>query len=111
MSGRLSNKVALVTAAAQGIGRATAEAFVKEGAQVFAADINEEALAKVPGVKALNLDVTRPDMIAECADPDRRTGHPVQCGRLRSSGVYPGVYRGRLGFRHDVECPVDVPVD
>jgi 2-keto-3-deoxy-L-fuconate dehydrogenase len=67
MSGRLSNKVALVTAAAQGIGRATAEAFVKEGAQVFAADINEAALAKVPGVKALKLDVTRPDMIAECA--------------------------------------------
>src|SRR5258708_1768758 len=67
MSGRLSNKIALVTAAAQGIGRATAEAFVKEGAQVFAADINETALAKVPGVKALTLDVTRPDMIAECA--------------------------------------------
>jgi len=67
MSGRLSNKVALVTAAAQGIGRATAEAFVKEGAQVFAADINEAALAKVSGVKTLNLDVTRPDRIAECA--------------------------------------------
>ena len=67
MSGRLSNKIALVTAAAQGIGRATAEAFVKEGAQVFAADINEAALTKVPGVKALNLDVTRPDRIAECA--------------------------------------------
>jgi 2-keto-3-deoxy-L-fuconate dehydrogenase len=67
MSGRLSNKIALVTAAAQGIGRATAEAFVREGAQVFAADINETALAKVTGVKLLRLDVTQPDMIAECA--------------------------------------------
>jgi len=67
MSGRLSNKIALVTAAAQGIGRATAEAFAREGAQVFAADINEAALAKVTGVKPLRLDVTQPDMIAECA--------------------------------------------
>ena len=67
MSGRLSNKIALVTAAAQGIGRATAEAFVKEGAQVFAADINEAALAQVTGVKPLRLDVTRPEMIAEAA--------------------------------------------
>jgi len=67
MSGRLSNKIALVTAAAQGIGRATAEAFVREGAQVFAADINEAALAQVTGVKPIRLDVTQPDMIAECA--------------------------------------------
>jgi 2-keto-3-deoxy-L-fuconate dehydrogenase len=67
MSGRLANKIALVTAAAQGIGRATAEAFAREGAQVFAADINEAALANVTGVKPLHLDVTKPDMIAECA--------------------------------------------
>jgi 2-keto-3-deoxy-L-fuconate dehydrogenase len=67
MSGRLSNKIALVTAAAQGIGRATAEAFVREGAQVFAADINEAALAKITGVKPLRLDVTKPDIIAESA--------------------------------------------
>ena len=64
---RLSNKIALVTAAAQGIGRATAEAFAREGAQVYAADINEAALAKVTGVKPLRLDVTQPNMIAECA--------------------------------------------
>jgi 2-keto-3-deoxy-L-fuconate dehydrogenase len=67
MSGRLSNKIALVTAAAQGIGRATAEAFVKEGAQVIAADINERALADLPGVRALRLDVTQPDLIRKCA--------------------------------------------
>jgi len=36
MSGRLAGKIALVTAAAQGIGRASAEAFLREGARVEA---------------------------------------------------------------------------
>jgi 2-keto-3-deoxy-L-fuconate dehydrogenase len=45
MSGRLSGKTAVVTAAGQGIGRATALAFADEGAIVWATDINEAALA------------------------------------------------------------------
>jgi len=40
---RLADKVALVTGAAQGIGRACAEVFAKEGARVVLADVNEEA--------------------------------------------------------------------
>lgn len=44
MAGRLEGKVSLVTAAAQGIGRAAAEAFAAEGATVWATDINESAL-------------------------------------------------------------------
>lgn len=43
--GRLEGKTALVTAAAQGIGRATALAYAREGATVIATDINEAALA------------------------------------------------------------------
>jgi 2-keto-3-deoxy-L-fuconate dehydrogenase len=45
MTGRLTGKRALLTAAGQGIGRATALAMVREGAEVFATDVNEEALA------------------------------------------------------------------
>lgn len=61
MSKRLADKIALVTAAGQGIGRATAEAFLREGARVIAADINPEtlaALSALPGCTTLRLDVT-----------------------------------------------------
>jgi 2-keto-3-deoxy-L-fuconate dehydrogenase len=48
--GRLDGKVSLITAAAQGIGRATAEAFAREGAKVIATDINEAKLAELKGI-------------------------------------------------------------
>src|SRR6516165_6590159 len=55
---RLKGKRAVVTAAGQGIGRAVAEAFVGEGAQVTATDINEAALASLAGARTRRLDVT-----------------------------------------------------
>ena len=45
MSGRLAGKRAFITAAGMGIGRATAETFLREGAQVIATDINMDALS------------------------------------------------------------------
>ncbi len=61
MSGRLNGKRALITAAAQGIGRATALAFAREGALVFATDVNAEALASLakeaPSLRTALLDV------------------------------------------------------
>jgi 2-keto-3-deoxy-L-fuconate dehydrogenase len=62
MSGRLSGKYALITAAGAGIGRATALAFAKEGAKVLATDINADALASLAGehasITTRTLDVT-----------------------------------------------------
>ena len=55
---RLAGKTALVTAAGQGMGRAAAEAFVREGARVIAADIDFEAVATIDGAVARGLDVT-----------------------------------------------------
>ncbi len=66
MSNRLSGKTALVTAAGQGIGRGTAEAFAREGARVIATDLNAAALAELkgtPGITTRPLDVTDPEAI------------------------------------------------
>jgi len=56
---RLEGKTALVTAAAQGIGRATALRFVSEGARVIATDINGGLLATLEGCETRVLDVTQ----------------------------------------------------
>jgi 2-keto-3-deoxy-L-fuconate dehydrogenase len=77
MSGRLAGKIALVTAAGQGIGRATAIAFADEGAVVWASDIDESLLAVLnhdrPGIRTRRLDVREAQDIANCA---------VEVGRL-----------------------------
>lgn len=59
---RLADKICVVTAAGQGIGRASALAYAREGATVWAADINETALAhlraEAPDIRTTVLDVT-----------------------------------------------------
>lgn len=60
-TGRLAGKTAIVTAAAQGIGRRSAEVFAAEGAAVWATDINEDLLGELDGVDGITtrrLDVT-----------------------------------------------------
>jgi 2-keto-3-deoxy-L-fuconate dehydrogenase len=68
MSGRLSGKHALITAAGAGIGRATALAFADAGARVLATDIDGDALASLaavhPSITTQVLDVTDPAAIA-----------------------------------------------
>ena len=62
MSGRLEGKKIVVTAAGQGIGKATAIAFHNEGAHVIATDLNEKTLADLnkeyPNIKIKTLDST-----------------------------------------------------
>lgn len=78
--GRLDGKRALVTAAGQGIGRASALAMAAEGAQVFATDVNADLLSDMPaGIETFVLDAlddasvaegvarARPDVLFNCA--------------------------------------------
>jgi 2-keto-3-deoxy-L-fuconate dehydrogenase len=69
MSKRLTGKTALITAAGQGIGFATAIAFAEEDATVWATDINQAALdklnAKMPHIVTRKLDVTNADEICK----------------------------------------------
>ncbi|MCX8115196.1 MAG: SDR family oxidoreductase [Burkholderiaceae bacterium] len=66
MAGRLAGKTAFITAAGQGIGRATALAYAAEGARVLATDIDPAKLAALPGpgISTRPLDVRDPTDIA-----------------------------------------------
>ena len=68
---RLQGKRAIVTGAGQGIGRAAAELFAAEGAEVIAVDRNAEALASLRGCTTEILDLTDPAAIAAFGE---RTG-------------------------------------
>lgn len=57
----LENKTVLITAAAQGIGRASALAFARAGAKVIATDVNERVLAELDGEK--NVTTARLDVL------------------------------------------------
>lgn len=74
---RTQGKIALVTAGAAGIGRASAIALAREGAKVYATDVDEvglKALAKdVPGIETFVLDVLQPDQIEAAVE---RVGAP-----------------------------------
>ena len=70
MAGRLAGKTALITAAGQGIGHATALAFHNEGARLWATDIDESklaGLAALEGVACRALDVRDPGAVEAAA--------------------------------------------
>lgn len=68
---KLTGKTAFLTAAGQGIGRATAEAFAAEGARVIATDLSAELLEKlaadVAGIETITLDALDTDAVGKAA--------------------------------------------
>ena len=64
---RLSGKRAVVSAAAQGIGRASAELFAQEGAKVFALDIDADTLTQIEGCETRVIDLLDGDAIIALA--------------------------------------------
>ena len=91
MTGRLQGKTALLTAAAAGIGRASAAAFASEGAHVIATDINVKGLAGLAGdlraldvrstqaVEALAKEIGAIDILFNCAGFVHH-GSILECG-------------------------------
>ena len=74
MSNRLQGKTAFVTAAGQGIGRATAEAYAREGAKVIATDLNLELLAGLKGTAGVTIE--KLDALDAAAIADAAKRHP-----------------------------------
>lgn len=64
---KLNNKTVLITAAANGIGRASVERFAAEGARVFATDIDTATLKGIGGIEVYPLDVTNSRAIHQLA--------------------------------------------
>ena len=86
--GRLDGKRVLVTAAGQGIGRASALAMSREGARVLATDVNQSALADLAaaGLETLVLDVRDPDSIAAAVVAAGPTGALFNCAGFVAAG-------------------------
>ena len=87
-SQRLKGKRALITAAGQGIGRATALSMAAEGAQVFATDVNMEALSTIRDANHENLEIF---------ELDARSDDSVKAGVERAE---PDILFNCAGFVH-----------
>ncbi len=85
---RLAGKRAIITAAGQGIGRASALAMAREGAQVLATDVNEAALAALAaeGIETRLLNVRDPASIAAAVAAAGRVDALFNCAGFVASG-------------------------
>ncbi|MGA0614297.1 SDR family oxidoreductase [Paracoccus sp. KR1-242] len=86
---RLAGKRALITAAGQGIGRATALRLAEEGAEVLATDINEAALAEIagtPGITTKVLNVLDPEAVKEAIAAAGRIDILFNCAGVVHAG-------------------------
>ncbi len=89
MPGRLANKTAFVTAAAQGIGRATALAFAAEGARVIASDVNEDKVHEIASqaIRTMTLNVLHAADIAQAANDAGPVDILFNCAGLVHQGT------------------------
>ncbi|MGH8668314.1 MAG: SDR family oxidoreductase [Burkholderiales bacterium] len=90
VAGRLAGKTAFITAAGQGMGRAAALAFAREGARVWATDVNESALSELKtlqGIKTLGLDVTDEAAVAKAAQAAGEVDVLFNCAGIVQNGT------------------------
>lgn len=83
---KLHDKTALITAASQGIGRATVARFKAEGARVIATDIDIDPLCDEPGIELYQLDVTDPEAINRLKNELPRLDVLFNCAGMVAAG-------------------------
>jgi 2-keto-3-deoxy-L-fuconate dehydrogenase len=101
----LSGKTVLVTAAAQGIGRASAEAFARAGGRIVATDIDETALASLantPGIETARLDVLDRAAIDALAARIGRIDGLFNCAGVVHAGSILDADEAQLDFAFDL---------
>ena len=87
---RLEGKTALITAAGQGMGRAAALAFAREGAKVVATDLNAESLktlSTATGITCLPLDVLNDGAVNQFVDNNRAVDILFNCAGYVHQGT------------------------
>ena len=121
----LTGKIVLITAAAQGIGRASVEAFVRAGAKVVATDINADKLAELDGVagvttrvldvlsaEAVNravAEIGRIDVLFNCAGVVHSgTVLDMSDADLEKSGITAGTVRLSIGLEDSADLIEDL---
>lgn len=98
---RLEGKRAFITAAGQGIGRASVEAFIREGAVVLATDINESTLTTLDGCETRALDVTDP-IATKAAVTDFQPDILFNCAGFVHSGTILDATEDEMDFAFDL---------
>ena len=107
----LTGKIVLITAAAQGIGRASVEAFVKAGAKVIATDVNATKLAELdgmPGVTARLLDVLSADAVNAAVAEIGHIDVLFNCAGVVHSGTVLEMSDKDLDFAFDLNIKAQI---
>src|SRR5258708_5145541 len=106
MSGRLDGKTAFVTAAGQGIGRATALAFAAAGARVIATDIDEAKVHQIASdaIHTAKLDVLHAADIARAAFDAGATDILFNCAGLVHQGTVLEATDDEWSFAFELNC-------
>lgn len=107
----LTGKITLITAAAQGIGRASAEAFVRAGARVIATDINAEKLKELdgrPNITTRVLDVLKAEEIDRAVAEIGRIDVLFNCAGVVHNGTVLEMTDADLAFALDLNILAQV---